>query len=946
MHGEALSIDTTLRCGQSSRRSRDPEQGGVDHERDHGDDERCEKGPRDIATPTEPRPATEEPPLETGSASLPSKPRLQRSQDIPSAYRTTHPAVSVASLLVFATIWGVLARLGLEWVGGFATRAVFSLVWAQMVGCFVMGFVTTKKNDIERIFPPLFVMCGTGFCGSLTTWSSMSSDVFGAFANLDQPAGTSRFAGFLSGMTITVVTLSSSMAAFQVGHHLGGVVPSPSRHPRPRPGQLPVTLVTVLLGPLFWLGALFLLIFGPATWRPRATFAIVVGPPGTLLRYLVSRHLNRVHPSLPYGTLLVNSSSVLVFAVAAVLARHPRGALGCAALKGVQDGFCGSLSTISTLVVELRGLKTGESYRYFLVSWVVSQGLFVVVLGSWVWSGDRGALCWERRLPAFPSFGCTPLCPLRLAMFSPAKLLALASLAALVAANHGFVMHPRRQHSADPALAPSAATASSPAPDPSSDSSASMTSAMFIASPSVTAASPALAANATDTSVVAATPSASFAFASTATAPADTAIETASATNVTSAGTAEVSIDVTVLQLAFVLENLEATFYQQALEKFSLEVMVAAGLSHFQAAIVIEQVAAIQIDEATHVAVIADTLVALGAEPFAGCGFNFDAALADPMTFLSTARVLEATGVSAYLGAAHLLTDPSLLLAASSIVTLESRHQSLLNVLNGGSYSPQAFDLPLTPQGVLALAGGFLDGCDAGQLGLTANEALTIVDEATQAGRFVPGSKLSFQTVAVVDISTLTCQMLIGGQPVALTLPAQECVVPAGIDGPVAVYLTDSSTPLATSVIIQAQASIVAGPGLIFVDAQVSVLASVLSPLGAHGAGGSEGWRSGGRKHKLAQGEPEVATTNASAEVATTSEAATATTAAQAESVPSASSSTATRMASEPSSPSPRLSESAAAAATSIAARFARRAAKDRRALPTIKEALGKRQLA
>ena len=209
-----------------------------------------------------------------------------------------------------------------------------------------------------------------------------------------------------------------------------------------------------------------------------------------------------------------------------------------------------------------------------------------------------------------------------------------------------------------------------------------------------------------------------------------------------------------------------------------------------------------------------------------------------PVTFLQTARVLEAVGVGAYLGAvrppstmtltlerrvadarapldrpqAHLLTDPSLLLAASSIVTLEARHHSLLNVLNGGSFGPQqSFDLPLTPQGVLALAGGFLVGCDASELcvllspscslslavaeadapstraprrGLTANAALDVVDEATAAARFVPGSKLALSVVGLeVDLSVHTCQLLLGGQPVALTFPASECYVPAGVDG-------------------------------------------------------------------------------------------------------------------------------------------------------------------
>lgn len=32
-------------------------------------------------------------------------------------------------------------------------------------------------------------------------------------------------------------------------------------------------------------------------------------------------------------------------------------------------------------------------------------------------------------------------------------------------------------------------------------------------------------------------------------------------------------------------------------------------------------------------------------------------------------------------------------------------------------------------------------------------------------------------------MSALTCQLIIGGEPVALTFPAAECVVPAGVNG-------------------------------------------------------------------------------------------------------------------------------------------------------------------
>ncbi|GAA5986841.1 hypothetical protein JCM5350_005259 [Sporobolomyces pararoseus] len=313
----------------------------------------------------------------------------------------TYPLLSTYSLLILATIWGVLARLGLEWIGTFAEGQVFSVIWAQIVGCLVMGFVTDRKKGIEAIFPPLFTMLGTGFCGSLTTWSTMANDTFVAFANLDQPAGTSRFTGILSGVAITLITLVASICALQFGVHLSSFLPSSTsssllnhRRPVSRSTANSLNLITLLIGPLFWLGSLFLLIFGPSSYRPRATFAIVFGPFGTLLRFTFSKHLNSLNPRFPIGTFSANVLAVLIFAILGIFARHPNSNLSCSAIKGLEDGLCGSLSTVSTFVVELRTLGRRDSWRYFWTSWVASEIMLVIVLGSWVWSGDRGGVCW------------------------------------------------------------------------------------------------------------------------------------------------------------------------------------------------------------------------------------------------------------------------------------------------------------------------------------------------------------------------------------------------------------------------------------------------------------------------------------------------------------------------------------------------------------------------
>lgn len=104
----------------------------------------------------------------------------------------------------------------------------------------------------------------------------------------------------------------------------------------------------------------------------------------------------------------------------------------------------------------------------------------------------------------------------------------------------------------------------------------------------------------------------------------------------------------------------------------------------------------------------------VGAEPITTCAFNFDAVLVDVKTTVNVARLVENVGVSAYLGAATLVDDPELLVDAASILTVEARHQTIHNLLAGGTSIPYAFDVALSPQQVLAIAGPFISGCDLG----------------------------------------------------------------------------------------------------------------------------------------------------------------------------------------------------------------------------------------
>jgi hypothetical protein len=66
--------------------------------------------------------------------------------------------------------------------------------------------------------------------------------------------------------------------------------------------------------------------------------------------------------------------------------------------------------------------------------------------------------------------------------------------------------------------------------------------------------------------------------------------------------------------------------------------------------------------------------------------------------------------------------------------------------------------------------------------------------------------------------------MLLGGQPTSIPFPFNNCVVPSGINGPVAVFITSDNQPLINNVVDRATTQLVAGPLLTFIDTQPQIL--------------------------------------------------------------------------------------------------------------------------
>ncbi|KAM3456168.1 hypothetical protein NHJ6243_008253 [Beauveria neobassiana] len=262
-----------------------------------------------------------------------------------------------------------------------------------------IGLAAAKKAHLAtKKTIPLYIGLTTGFCGSFTSFSTFIRDVFLALSNdmvspdLHGAAPAHRNGGysFMALLAVIIETVGLSLGAYIAGMHLGAALEpyTPSIPFRFARGVL--DKLAVLLGWGCWLGAILLAIFPPRNyWRGTAVFAIVFAPLGTLARFYLSMLLNAKRPSFPLGTFAANVLGTAILGMAWDIAHSAgagRGVLGCQLLQGVEDGFCGCLTTVSTWVSELCSLRRRSAYVYGVVSVVLSTALMIAIMGGLRWT--------------------------------------------------------------------------------------------------------------------------------------------------------------------------------------------------------------------------------------------------------------------------------------------------------------------------------------------------------------------------------------------------------------------------------------------------------------------------------------------------------------------------------------------------------------------------------
>jgi rubrerythrin len=174
--------------------------------------------------------------------------------------------------------------------------------------------------------------------------------------------------------------------------------------------------------------------------------------------------------------------------------------------------------------------------------------------------------------------------------------------------------------------------------------------------------------------------------------------------------------DVDILNYALVLERLEYEFYRQNLKRYNERQIEGAsifeGFGSKVRSDIYDNLVEIRNHEKTHVQTLITVIKSLGGKPVGGSTLGgqteYDFGVNSVKDFISTAQVLEDTGVMAYDGAIAYIHRAGLQTASATIATVEARHASYLRLLNGEVPFPEPFDEPKAPRQVCELVDPFI----------------------------------------------------------------------------------------------------------------------------------------------------------------------------------------------------------------------------------------------
>lgn len=309
------------------------------------------------------------------------------------------------SILALGGILGTLARRGLTLLSSYNGAYISGSIWSNFTACVVMGIAVDSvefwnHGSMASLYSsksviPMYTFVTTGFCGSLSTFSSIMLEMLEYAADL-KPSGYSHYPnlayGIMEFLSVLIAQISVSMAGLKLGKHLSQLVDDHLGAKMTLKIYKKVELMLVVLGTLAWIAVIVV----SATVCNHRDWSLsgLIAPIGVYTRFYLSKTFNPKVKNFPFGTFLCNFIGTITLLVFYLLNRGKLTSGGrivssvtsCQALDSLSDGYSGCLSTMSTLAVELSSLPTWKGYRYGAVTVLVCFIVMLLIAGSYNWA--------------------------------------------------------------------------------------------------------------------------------------------------------------------------------------------------------------------------------------------------------------------------------------------------------------------------------------------------------------------------------------------------------------------------------------------------------------------------------------------------------------------------------------------------------------------------------
>ncbi|XP_031252617.1 fluoride export protein 1 [Pistacia vera] len=315
-------------------------------------------------------------------------------------------------LAVFG-ILGVLTRYLLEKLFGPSIAHVTSegsILYldlpSNMVGSFLMGWWgVVFKGDISRVSEYLAIGLTTGYLGSLTTFSGWNQKMLDLSVN---GQWVPAFLGFFLGLFLAAYSIifgietakgfrwllkrlctSSNKEISDLSSNWR--VDSLKRH-------LVAMVILILLLGVLWSasGVLTKKKFHSDSSEAQLWLGCIVGPLGVWIRWFLARLNGRglgrtgYLKWVPFGTLIANVSAACIMAALATVKKAVNNNTSNTVANGIQFGFLGCLSTVSTFIAEFNAMRESKqpwrAYAYALATVLISFALGILIYSVPVWA--------------------------------------------------------------------------------------------------------------------------------------------------------------------------------------------------------------------------------------------------------------------------------------------------------------------------------------------------------------------------------------------------------------------------------------------------------------------------------------------------------------------------------------------------------------------------------